>query len=105
MVTTDSVAERIWAAHAELRIVRNPTVGREEYLDFMTFKANRRPLFTEIFGPLLGLKKEWTRQGATPGELDFQSSDSGMPWMAGCRWKPVGWEALRKSSWRRPVTC
>ena len=35
----------------------------------MTFQRNDRPLFTEIFGPLLGLKEEWETQGATPAEL------------------------------------
>jgi len=30
-------------------------------------------LFTEIFGPLLGLKEEWEEQGATPEELDFSA--------------------------------
>jgi hypothetical protein len=48
-------------------------VGREEYLDYMTFRRNERPLFTEIFGPLLGLKEEWEEQGATPEELDFSA--------------------------------
>jgi len=48
-------------------------VRREEYLDYMTFKANTRPLFTEIFGPLLGLKEEWAAQGATPEELDMSA--------------------------------
>ncbi len=43
---------------------------REEYLDYMTFQANDRPLFTEIFGPLIGLKDEWAEQGASPEELD-----------------------------------
>ncbi len=38
-----------WAPHADLAIERKPTVGREESLDHMTFKANERPLFTEIF--------------------------------------------------------
>lgn len=48
-------------------------VRREEYLDYMTFQANARPLFTEIFGPLLGLKEEWKAQGASPEELDFSA--------------------------------
>jgi hypothetical protein len=39
----------------------------------MTFQRNERPLFTEIFGPLLGLKEEWEAQGATPEELDFSA--------------------------------
>jgi hypothetical protein len=39
----------------------------------MTFTRNERPLFTEIFGPLIGLKEEWEAQGATPEELDFSA--------------------------------
>ncbi len=62
-----------WASHRDLAIKKTPSVGREEYLDCMTFKRNDRPLFTEIFGPLLGLKEEWEEQGATPEELDFSA--------------------------------
>ena len=39
----------------------------------MTFACNKRPLLTEIFGPLIGLKEEWEAQGATPDELDFSA--------------------------------
>lgn len=62
-----------WAGHADLKIIKTPSVGRAEYLDHMTFRANRRPLFTEIFGPIIGLKEEWAEQGATPAELDFSA--------------------------------
>ena len=62
-----------WTKHADLAIRRRPTVGREEYLDHMTFQRNDRPLLTEIFGPLVGLKEEWLDQGATPEELDFSA--------------------------------
>jgi hypothetical protein len=62
-----------WTTHADLAIKKTPCVGREEYLDFMTFKRNERPLFTEIFGPLLGLKEEWEAQGASSEELDFSA--------------------------------
>jgi hypothetical protein len=62
-----------WATHADLAIRKQATVGREEYLDYMTFQRNDRPLFTEIFGPLVGLKEEWEEQGATPEELDFSA--------------------------------
>ena len=41
-----------WKTHADLAIKKTPTVGREEYLDYMTFRRNDRPLFTEIFGPV-----------------------------------------------------
>ena len=46
---------------------------REEYLDHMTFRRNDRPLFTEIFGPIVGLKEEWEEQGAAPEQLDFSA--------------------------------
>jgi len=59
--------------HAPLAIARSMEVRREEFLDYMTFKENTRPLFTEIFGPLLGLKEEWAAQGATPEELDMSA--------------------------------
>ncbi len=62
-----------WKTHADLSIRKTPSVGRGEYLDHMTFASNERPLFTEIFGPLLGLKEEWEEQGATPEELDFSA--------------------------------
>jgi len=62
-----------WTTHTALSIRRRPEVRREEYLDFMTFQRNDRPLFTELFGPMLGLKEEWEAQGATPAELDFSA--------------------------------
>jgi hypothetical protein len=62
-----------WSTHADLAIKKAPSVRREEYLDYMTFQANERPLFTEIFGPIIGLKEEWLAQGATPEELDFSA--------------------------------
>ncbi len=62
-----------WIRPADLAIVRNPSVRREEFLDYMTFRRNDRPLFTELFGPLIGLKEEWEAQGASPGELDFSA--------------------------------
>ena len=43
-----------WATQADLAIRKTPTVPRKEYLDYMTFQANDRPLFTEIFGPIVG---------------------------------------------------
>jgi len=51
----------------DLAIRRTATVGRDEFLDHMTFRRNDRPLFTEIFGPLIGLKEEWEAQGARAG--------------------------------------
>ena len=67
------IAKLRWKTHGDLAIEKKMSVRREEYLDHMTFKANIRPLFTEIFGPIIGLKEEWLAQGATPGELDFSA--------------------------------
>jgi len=62
-----------WTTHEDLAINTRPIVRREEYLDYMTFRSNARPLFTEIFGPIIGLKEEWEAQGASPSELDFSA--------------------------------
>jgi len=62
-----------WTTHADLAIKITPTVDRTEYLDHMTFKRVAPPMFTEIFGPIIGLKEEWLEQGATPEELDFSA--------------------------------
>lgn len=72
----------IYDAHKALAIKQGMEIGREEYLDHMTFRANRRPLFTEIFGPLVGLKEEWAAQGATPEELDMSAFRYRRPGMA-----------------------
>jgi hypothetical protein len=63
--------KRSWQTHADLAIKKTMAVRREEYLDHMTFQSNTRPLFTEIFGPIIGLKEEWHAQGATDAELDM----------------------------------
>ncbi len=62
-----------WKTHADLAIKRTATVGRREFIDYMTFESNDRPMFTETFGPIIGLKEEWEEQGATPEELDFSA--------------------------------
>jgi hypothetical protein len=62
-----------WTTHADLAINKACTVTRDEYLAHMTFETNERPLFTEIFGPIVGLKEEWEQQGATSEELDFSA--------------------------------
>ena len=68
-----SANDRLAALHSPLSIRVPMTVRREEYLDYMTFRANARPMITEIFGPLVGLPEEWAAQGATPEELDFSA--------------------------------
>ena len=40
-----------WKTHGDLAIKKTLSAGREECLDHMAFKADKRPLFTEIFGP------------------------------------------------------
>lgn len=60
-------------SHATLAIAQGMEVRREEYLDYMTFRTNDRPLFTELFGPIIGLKEEWTAQGASAAELDLSA--------------------------------
>ncbi|MFW6158684.1 MAG: uroporphyrinogen decarboxylase family protein, partial [Planctomycetota bacterium] len=72
-----------WARHADLAIEKDCSVRREEYLDYMTFAANERPLFTEYFGPMVGLKEEWLEQGATPAELDFSAFRYRCPMIGG----------------------
>ena len=55
-----SKTRRISDIHAALWINPQRRVRREEYLDFMSFRRNERPLFTELFGPIVGLKEEDT---------------------------------------------
>ncbi len=62
-----------WLKHSDLAINKRPCVKRDEYLDYMTFKRNDRALYTEIFGPIVGLKEEWEEQGATKEELDMSA--------------------------------
>jgi len=66
-------SKSITESHAALAIKRTMEVRREEYLAYMTFRENRRPLFTELFGPIVGLKEEWAREGATPEEIDMSA--------------------------------
>ena len=79
-----TVSQHIQSFHAALAIRRcGEIVPREEYLDYMTFRSNHRPLFTEIFGPLLGLKEEWAAQGALPSEIDLSAFQFRFPAEAG----------------------
>jgi len=64
---------RLADIHATLAIAQTMEVRREEYLDTMTFQANTRPLFTEPFGPIIGLKEEWAAQGASPAEINMSA--------------------------------
>lgn len=42
---------------------------REQYIALMTEGVSERPMFTELFGPLIGLEEEWIEQGATADEI------------------------------------
>ena len=44
---------------------------REEYIRLMTFEESERPMFVELFGPLVGLEDEWRSQGAAEDELNM----------------------------------
>lgn len=44
---------------------------RDEYLSHMTFQGSPREMFTELFGPLIGLDEEWRSQGATEDEVSL----------------------------------
>ena len=46
---------------------------REEYLSHMTFQGSEREMFTELFGPLIGLEEEWRAQGATQDERSLKA--------------------------------
>ena len=36
-----------------------------EYVDLMTYNHPERPMFSELFGPIVGLAEDWKKQGAT----------------------------------------
>lgn len=42
---------------------------RDEYVDYMKGRSAVRPLFVELFGPLVGLEDEWRAQGASEAEI------------------------------------
>lgn len=46
---------------------------REEYLAHMRFEYTGKEMFTELFGPLIGLEDEWRAQGASPAEMDLSA--------------------------------
>lgn len=65
---------------------------RDEYVALMTFADAPRPMFVELFGPLVGLEEEWRTQGATPEELDLTAFDWDYVVPCGCggRTGPIG---------------
>ncbi|MFI4910468.1 MAG: uroporphyrinogen decarboxylase family protein [Sedimentisphaeraceae bacterium JB056] len=66
-------AKPTWTNHSDLAVKRNPTLSKESFLDWMTFKGGDQIPFIEIFGPIIGLKEQWFEQGATETELDFSA--------------------------------
>ncbi|MGI5855126.1 MAG: uroporphyrinogen decarboxylase family protein [Candidatus Merdivicinus sp.] len=46
---------------------------RDQYLAHMRFQDTGRELFTELFGPLIGLASEWREQGASPEECSLSA--------------------------------
>lgn len=48
---------------------------REQYIDLMTFGHAPRPMFSELFGPLIGLDEEWRAQGASDDEINMIGFD------------------------------
>lgn len=48
---------------------------REQYLDLLTGVAAPRPMFIELFGPLVGLAEEWREQGASEDEIAMFAFD------------------------------
>ena len=49
--------------------------SREEYIDLLTFQNFERPMFVELFGPLIGLEREWRAQGASDEEISLEAFD------------------------------
>lgn len=44
-----------------------------QYIDLMTYNNPERPMFCELFGPLVGLPEEWRRQGATEEMISLEA--------------------------------
>ena len=58
--------------------------SREEYIALMTFGSFERPMFAELFGPLIGLEEEWAAQGASQEEIDMVAFDWDYVPFVGC---------------------
>lgn len=48
---------------------------RNEYIELMSFGKFKRPMFSELFGPLVGLDKEWKAQGGSHDEINMVGFD------------------------------
>jgi uroporphyrinogen-III decarboxylase len=49
--------------------------SREEYIELMGFGGSHRPMFVELFGPMVGLEQEWRAQGAEEEEISLTAFD------------------------------
>ncbi len=49
--------------------------SREQYIDLHLFKDVKRQMFVELFGPLIGLDKEWAIQKASKDEIAMTGFD------------------------------
>lgn len=49
--------------------------NREQYINLMTFGDTDRQMFSELFGPLIGLDSEWRVQGASEDEINMTAFD------------------------------
>ena len=57
---------------------------RKEYIELMTFGKVEHQMFVELFGPLIGLDKEWKEQGATLDEINMTAFDFDYVPVVGC---------------------
>jgi len=44
-----------------------------QYIDLMTYNNPERPMFSELFGPIIGLDKEWREQGADEDMINMKA--------------------------------
>jgi hypothetical protein len=49
--------------------------ARQQHIELMSFGDFDRPMFSELFGPLIGLPEEWQAQGATQDQIDMIDFD------------------------------
>lgn len=45
----------------------------KQYVDLMTYNNPARPMFSELFGPIVGLDGEWRSQGATEEQIGMRA--------------------------------
>jgi len=44
----------------------------KQYVDLMSYAGGVRPMFSELFGPIVGLDREWREQGATDEMIEMR---------------------------------